>query len=82
MVQVMTAHRRWEAFRGESHDSKDMIFSVRKSSVFQMKTKLEVFMAANVSEQVPDFRIEGNWFESACAIYAGDTQNIIAQVSH
>lgn len=79
-MQMMTAHRRWEAFRGESHDSKDVMFSVRKSSMFQMKTKLEVFMANNVSEERPDFRIEGNWFESACAIYAGDTQTIIAQV--
>ncbi|EYU41983.1 hypothetical protein ABFS82_10G007600 [Erythranthe guttata] len=78
--KLMSAHRRWEVFRGESTDEKDMLFSVRKSSLFQMKTKLHVFMASNTSEDICDFRIEGNWFESKCAIYAGNSNNIIAQM--
>ncbi|KAH6757189.1 hypothetical protein C2S53_020922 [Perilla frutescens var. hirtella] len=78
--KMMTAHRRWQVFRGESTEPKDVIFSVRKSTVFQMKTKLEVFMAANTEENRCDFRIEGNWFETACVIYVGDTNDIIAQM--
>ncbi|KAL7095185.1 hypothetical protein ACP275_10G008200 [Erythranthe tilingii] len=75
-----SAHQRWEAFRGESIDKKDMLFSVRKSSLFQMNTKLHVFMASNTSEDVCDFRIKGNWFESKCTIYAGNSNNIVAQM--
>ncbi|XP_057808265.1 protein LURP-one-related 15-like isoform X1 [Salvia miltiorrhiza] len=78
--KLLTAHRRWQAFRGESTDSKNMLFNVRKSSMIQFKTKLDVFMAANSKEDRCDFRIEGSWFERSCAIYAGDTNNVIAQV--
>lgn len=39
-------------------------------------------MAGNTEEEHCDFRIEGNWFESACTIYAGDTSTIIAQVRY
>lgn len=48
--------------------------------MIQFKTKLDVFMAANTKEDRCDFRIEGSWFERSCAIYAGDTNNVIAQV--
>ncbi|KAL1545428.1 protein LURP-one-related 15-like [Salvia divinorum] len=57
-----------------------MIFSVRKSTVMMMKTKLSVFMAGNMEEEKCDFRIEGNRWESSCAIYAGQSDNIIAQM--
>ena len=77
----MTAYRRWEAFRGESRDPKDMIFSVRKSTVMMMRTKLSVFLAGNKDEEKGDYRIEGNWWESSCTIYAGQTDNIVAQVT-
>ncbi|KAH6777946.1 LURP-one-like protein [Perilla frutescens var. frutescens] len=78
--KLLSAHRRWQVFRGESTDSKDLIFSVKKSSMLQLKTKLEVFMAANTKENLCDFRIEGSWFERSCVIYVGDTNNIIAQM--
>lgn len=39
------AHRRWQALRGESTDPKDMIFSVRKWKIMQMKTKLSVVIS-------------------------------------
>lgn len=58
-----------------------MIFSVRKSSLLQFKTKLDVFLAANTREDICDFRIEGSWLERSCVIYAGNTNNIVAQVS-
>ncbi|KAG6433720.1 hypothetical protein SASPL_105335 [Salvia splendens] len=78
--KLLSAHRRWQVFRGESTDSKKMLFSVRKSSMIQFKTKLEVFVAANSKEDRCDFRIEGSWFERSCTIYAGDTDNVIAQM--
>lgn len=78
--QLLSAHRRWQVFRGESTASKDLLFSVRKSSMVQFKTKLDVFMAPNTKEDVCDFKIEGSWFERSCCIYAGNSNNIIAQV--
>ncbi|KAL8039357.1 hypothetical protein ABFX02_10G031500 [Erythranthe guttata] len=60
----MSAHRRCQAFRGESTDDKDMLFSVRKLTFFQMKNQVGVFMPSNANEDVSDFRIEGSWFES------------------
>ena len=76
----MTAHRRWNAFRGDSSDSKDLLFSVKKSSLLQFKTQLDVFLAANSKEDVFDFKIKGSWFERSCTIYAADGTTIIAQV--
>lgn len=78
--KILSAHRRWQAFRGESHDDKGLLFSVKKSSMLQMKTKLDVFLASNTAEDVCDFRIEGNWFESSCVIYAGNSNTILAQM--
>lgn len=70
---------RWKVFRGESRDDKDLIFSVRRSSVFQMKTK-HVFLANNKSENVCDYTIRGSWFERSCKIFAGTSSTIAAQV--
>ncbi|CAI9097195.1 OLC1v1033565C1 [Oldenlandia corymbosa var. corymbosa] len=78
--KILTAHRRWKVFRGDSSDDKNQLFSVRKSSLFQFKTKLDVFLASNTKEDVCDFRIEGSWFERSCTIYAGESSTIIAQV--
>ncbi|KAK4396055.1 protein LURP-one-related 15 [Sesamum angolense] len=78
--KLLSAHRRWQVFRGESTDAKDLLFSVKKSSLIQLKTKLDVFMACNTREEVCDFKIEGSWFERSCVIYAGNSTNIIAQM--
>lgn len=58
----MSAHDQWQVFRGESTELKDLIFSVKKSSVFQLKTKLDVFLANNTKEEVCDFKVKGSWF--------------------
>ena len=61
-------------------DSKDLLFSVKKSSLLQFKTQLDVFLAANSKEDVFDFKIKGSWFERSCTIYAADGTTIIAQM--
>ncbi|XP_051130148.1 protein LURP-one-related 15 [Andrographis paniculata] len=78
--KLWSPRRRWQAFRGQSNDERDMIFSVRKSSILQMRTKLEVFMASNTREEICDFRIEGSWFERSCVIYAGNSDIILAKM--
>ncbi|KAL6520871.1 hypothetical protein OROGR_017440 [Orobanche gracilis] len=78
--KLLSAHSRWQVYRGERPNAKDLLFSVKKSSLIQLKTKLDVFLASNTREDVCDFRIEGSWFERSCVIYAGNSNNIIAQM--
>lgn len=77
----MKGHDRWEAFRGESTEVNDLIFSVKRSLMFQTKIKLDVFLANNMKEDISDFKVKGSWFERSCVVYAGDSHNIVAQVS-
>ncbi|KAJ6871529.1 hypothetical protein NC652_037015 [Populus alba x Populus x berolinensis] len=80
--KLMTAHGRWEVFRGESTEQKDLLFSVKQSSLFQLvSSKLHVFLPSNTTESVPDFRIEGAFIDSSCTIYLGNSNTIVAQVS-
>ncbi|CAN1228708.1 Protein LURP1 [Linum perenne] len=76
--KMMTAHRRWKLYRG---DSNYLLFSVRESSMLQSKNKLDVFLAGNAEEKVPDFRVEGRFGRGSCDVYLGKTDKIIAQVS-
>lgn len=76
-VQILTAHKRWEVFRGDSNEPDDLIFSTKKSSMLQVKTELDVFLASNTSN-VPDFKVKASWIERSGTIYAGDI--VIGQV--
>ncbi|KAK2379421.1 LURP-one protein [Trifolium repens] len=78
--KVMTGHDRWQAFRGESTDLKDLIFSVKRSPMFQTKIKLDVFLASNTKEQISDFKVKGSWLEKSCVVYAGESHQIVAQM--
>ncbi|CAL2268578.1 unnamed protein product [Prunus armeniaca] len=78
--KLMSAHERWQVFRGKSTKSRDLIFSTKRSSMVQFKTKLDVFLAHNTTEKVPDFKVKGSWSEKSCVIYAGDDSTIVAQV--
>ncbi|KAK7395018.1 hypothetical protein VNO78_15559 [Psophocarpus tetragonolobus] len=78
--KMITAHDRWQAFRGESIEAKDLIFSVKRSSLIQFKTKLDVFLANNTKEDVCDFKVKGSWLERSCVVYAGESNNIVAQM--
>ncbi|XP_058214713.1 protein LURP-one-related 10-like [Rhododendron vialii] len=78
--KILTAHKRWQVYRGDSTDAKDLLFSAKKSSLIQFKTQLDVFLAANTKEDVCDFKIKGSWFERSCTIYLGITSTIIAQM--
>ncbi|KAI9115943.1 hypothetical protein K1719_012873 [Acacia pycnantha] len=79
--KIMTIHDRWQAFRGDSSDPKDLIFTVKRSSLIQfIGTKLNVFLASNTSEQVCDFKIKGSWWARSCVVYAGESNTIVAQM--
>ncbi|XP_050379421.1 protein LURP-one-related 15-like [Argentina anserina] len=78
----ISTHHRWKIYRGDSTDSRNLIFSVKKSSVVQWKTNLHVFLAHNQAEHTPDFKVKGSWFERSCVVFAGKSKssNIVAQV--
>ncbi|XP_008799835.2 protein LURP-one-related 15-like [Phoenix dactylifera] len=78
--KVFTAHRRWVVYRGDSTDSKDLLFSTKKSSLIQFKTELSVYLAANTSEKACDFKVKGSYGERACTIYLGESDTIVAQM--
>ncbi|GLT49930.1 hypothetical protein SLA2020_234530 [Shorea laevis] len=78
--KLMSAHDRWQVFRGESTDSSDLIFTVKRSSMFQWKPKLDVFLANNTDEAVCDFKVQGSWSEKSCVVYAGESSSIVAQM--
>ncbi|KAG5550714.1 hypothetical protein RHGRI_015614 [Rhododendron griersonianum] len=78
--KILTAHKRWQVFRGDTTAEKDLLFSVKKSSLIQFKTQLDVFLAGNTNEDVCDFKIKGSWGDRSCTIYLGNTLTIIAQM--
>ena len=74
-------HHRWEVFRGDSTNASDLLFSVRKSSLIQFKTEMDVFLAGNTAQQVCDFKIKGNYFDRASDFYLGTSSSMVAQVN-
>lgn len=78
--KIMTVHDRWQVFKGESSEEKDLMFTVKRSSMIQLKTKLDVFLANNPKEDVCDFRVEGSWLERSCVVYSGQSNTILAQM--
>ncbi|CAN6203454.1 unnamed protein product [Urochloa humidicola] len=78
--KVFSMHDAWKVFTGDSTSSRDLLFTVKRTSVFQLKTSMGVFLAGNTAEQVCDFKIKGNYFERTCAFYRGNSNSMIAQM--
>ncbi|XP_065030625.1 protein LURP-one-related 15-like [Musa acuminata AAA Group] len=79
--KLRSVHDRWQVFKGDSSDPKDLLFSVRRSSALQFKTELDVFLAANTEEEVCDFKMKGSYGERSCTVYKGDSSTVVAQMS-
>ncbi|CAL4928037.1 unnamed protein product [Urochloa decumbens] len=73
---------RWKAFRGDSTSRRDLLFTVVKPSVIQLRghTKVSVFLASNDAEHACDFRITGSYHDGACAVSLGDSDTVIAKI--
>lgn len=78
---MMSLHDRWQVFRGESTEQRDLLYTVKRSSMLQFKTKLDVFLSHNKEENRCDFRVKGSWLERSCVVYAGESDAIVAQVN-
>ncbi|CAI9087278.1 OLC1v1021313C1 [Oldenlandia corymbosa var. corymbosa] len=78
--KVFTAHSRWQVFRGESSHPADLLFTAKTSSMIQLKTKLNVYLANRKSEDFCDFKVHGSWTDRSCVVYVGESSTIAAQV--
>ncbi|XP_047306437.1 protein LURP-one-related 15-like [Impatiens glandulifera] len=80
--KMRTIHSRWQVFRGDSHDKKDLLFTTVTTSCLQFEIKLNVFLANNEREEKSDFRLKGSFFKGSCIVYTGhgNSKSIIAQV--
>ncbi|KAM7264714.1 hypothetical protein ACFE04_002397 [Oxalis oulophora] len=77
--KVFFMNGRHFVYRGASTDEKDLICTVKQSKLFQWKTTLNVFLANNTKRSVPDFKVKQSWSGRSCVIYAGESNNILAQ---
>ncbi|KAF3529385.1 hypothetical protein DY000_02042699 [Brassica cretica] len=78
-MKVTSKHDRWQVYRGGDLD--DKIFTVKRSSSVQLKTRIEVFLKHNQTKEAScDFTIKGRFMKRACTIYVGDSTKVIAQV--
>ncbi|KAI3891787.1 hypothetical protein MKX03_020925 [Papaver bracteatum] len=73
-------HQRWKVYSGDSSDSKDLLFTVKKSHYLQFKIELDVFLSSNKEEDVCDFKVKQSLSEKSCVIYQGNSDNIIAEM--
>uniref|UniRef100_A0A804RMT3 Protein LURP-one-related 15 n=1 Tax=Zea mays TaxID=4577 RepID=A0A804RMT3_MAIZE len=80
---ALMLNTRWKVFRGDSTRRRDLMFSVVKPSVIQLRgpTKVSVFLASNDAEQACDFRITGSYHDGACAVSLGDSDTVIAKAN-
>ncbi|XP_065041544.1 protein LURP-one-related 10-like [Musa acuminata AAA Group] len=79
--KILTLHGKCRVFRGESTDSKDLLFSVKMSNLLQFfKTKLHVIMASNTNEDACDFKIKGRYFRRSCTVHRGESNSIVAEM--
>ncbi|KAL8102109.1 protein LURP-one-related 15-like [Apium graveolens] len=80
--KLTSMHSTRRVYRGDSEDPGDLLFTVTRTSLFQTKIQLDVFLASNTSQVNPDFKVKGARFEQSCTIYAGNSATVIAQMDH
>lgn len=76
LYYAMTCRHRWTV--GESSDASHRLYSVQRSNVLQMKTRLDVFLPSNANEDVPNFQIIGSYHSQSFKVYRGQT--LLAEV--
>jgi len=73
--KLLSLHETWEAYRGEGTKQENLIFTAGKSTLFQLRTSLNVYLGNNSHS---DFKVKGSFFERSCTIYQGRT--VIAEM--
>ncbi|PKA65378.1 Protein LURP-one-related 15 [Apostasia shenzhenica] len=79
-AKFRTMHDRWQVFAGESTEPKDLLFSLKRTSTFQLHDEWVVFLAANTKEEECDFKITGSYRKKNYSIYRGNSSLVVAQM--
>ncbi|GLJ38541.1 hypothetical protein SUGI_0785490 [Cryptomeria japonica] len=74
----LSMHKRWEAYKGRTSAHKKLLFTAKKSSMFQLKTVLDVFLLSNFDQKHSDFRVKGSYLQRDCTIYRG--KRVVAEM--
>jgi uncharacterized protein YxjI len=74
--KILTLHDTWYVYHG---DSEHLICTVKKSALVQLKPSMDIFLASNTTESVPDYKLAGNFLERDMMVYFG--QQPIAQMT-
>lgn len=70
----------WQGFKGNSWDSKDLVFTAQKSVYSAFKTEIIISMAdGSVEDPKLTYRLIGSPFFRSCTIY--QENSIVAQVN-
>lgn len=77
---LLAADDCWKAYRGESTEPNDLIFTRKRSSLMQLRTKLNVFLANN-NTGVCDFTVKANLSRQSWNVYIGESNNVVAQIN-
>jgi hypothetical protein len=84
--QAFSLYREWEAFRGDGHghNGGELLFTAKKSTIVQVRTHMDIFLASNRAQEVCDFRIikSNSFYERSADIYLGNSNTVIAQVNN
>ena len=70
----------WEAFRGDSTDARDLLFTARRSPGFLVWTQVGVFLAPNTAGMACDLKMKCSYDDRSCDVYLGSSNTKIAQV--
>ncbi|MED6156516.1 hypothetical protein PIB30_014911 [Stylosanthes scabra] len=73
----------WKAYRGESTEQRDLIFTRWLPPPFQLQATMAVFLANKNTTQVCDFKLrKQNSFGQSWLVCVGESDTVIAEIKH
>lgn len=76
-LQPWTLKNVWKVYSpGES----EPLFTLKSSSAFSFKPKLNIFLSTNTAQKTPDYTVDGGFLAKKCRIFFGD--ELVAEVPH
>jgi len=72
VLQLITLHDTWEILAG---DGNHVLATVKKSSLVQFKTALDVNLASSTTgKHTPDYQVKGDFFDRNATVFRGAEQ--------
>ncbi|XP_039016444.1 protein LURP-one-related 14-like [Hibiscus syriacus] len=80
LQQPISWKQEWQIHEGGNSDSNNILFSVKKSSGFHIKSNLDVYLGSRCKKGTGDFRVTGSIASLSIKVRRGIS--VIAEVSH